>query len=82
MDAPSNPSGWEETLAGGLVSAVAKVGDTVRRSTGPWTPAVHALLRYLKAVGFDGRGREVLSCFRGDVPLRATPEVVTDQALY
>ena len=91
MDAPSNPSGREETLVGGLVSAVAKVGDTVRRSTGPWTPAVHTLLSYLKAVGFDAaprvlgideRGREVLSCFRGDVPLRATPEVVTDQALY
>ena len=70
---------------------MAKVGDTVRRSTGPWTPAVHALLRHLEAGGFDGaprvlgideRGREVLSYVKGNVPLRATPEVVTERALY
>jgi len=35
-----------------------------------------------RVLGIDERGREVLSYFRGAVPLRATPEVVTDQALY
>ena len=53
---------------------VVRVGDTVRRRTGPWTPAVHALLEHLAAVGFDGsprllgiddEGREVLSYVDG-----------------
>jgi hypothetical protein len=46
------------------------IGDTVHRVTGRWTPAVHALLRHLESVGFDGaprvlgfddRGREILT---------------------
>lgn len=32
----------EEILSGGAVNHVTRVGDTVRRPTGPWTPAVHA----------------------------------------
>jgi hypothetical protein len=77
-------------LTGGSISAVAKVGDTVRRSTGPWTPAVHALLRHLEATGFeaaprvhgiDGQGREVLSYVSGVVPGRAAPDVVTERVL-
>src|SRR5918998_4030776 len=72
-------------LTGGHASAVAMVGDTVRRSTGPWTPAVYALLRHLESVGFAGaprvlgkdeRGREPLSLVPGVVPDRASPEVV------
>ena len=52
-----------------------RVGDTVRRATGPWTPAVHALLRHLESVGFDAaprvlgvdeRGREVLTYLEGE----------------
>lgn len=68
----------EEPLRGGNVSAgVVRVGDTVRRPAGPYTPAVHALLAYLHAVGFEGaprplgideRGREVLSFIPGTVP--------------
>ena len=47
-----------------------RIGDTVRRPAGPWTPAVHALLRHLEDVGFEGapralgvdeHGREILS---------------------
>jgi thiamine kinase-like enzyme len=33
--------------------------NTVRRETGPWTPAVHALLRHLEAKGFEGAPRVV-----------------------
>jgi Ser/Thr protein kinase RdoA (MazF antagonist) len=61
----------EIPLAGGNVSdGVVRVGDTVRRPAGPWTPAVHALLSHLHDVGFDGAprplgldelGREVLT---------------------
>jgi hypothetical protein len=56
------------------VTAV-REGDTVRRPAGPWTPAVHALLRHFEAVGFDGaprafgideQGREVLSYVPGE----------------
>lgn len=52
-----------------------RVGDTVRRRTGPWTPAVHALLNHLasrvphvpRVLGFDDRGREVLAYLPGRV---------------
>ena len=33
------------------------VDGTVRRPAGPWTPAVHALLRHFEAVGFAGAPR-------------------------
>ena len=90
MEPLNDPPDREETLTGGFISVVAKVGDTVRRPTGPWTPAVHALLRHLEAAGFDGapralgvdeRGREVLSYIPGEVPDRAAPEAVTKRAL-
>lgn len=68
----------EEPLSGGNATAgVVRVGDTVRRPAGPHTPAVHALLSYLHASGFDGaprplgidqHGREVLSFIPGTVP--------------
>ena len=70
-------AGTEIPLSGGNVSAgVVRVGDTVRRPAGPWTPAVHALLAHLHAAGFEGaprplgtdeRGREVLSYLPGTV---------------
>ena len=60
----------EQVLEGGNTSVVVRVGDTVRRTAGHWTPAVHALLDHLESVGFDAapralgtdeQGREVLS---------------------
>jgi Ser/Thr protein kinase RdoA (MazF antagonist) len=89
MDHDENPSSPEEPLPG-TFSTLAKVGDTVRRSTGPRTPAVHALLRHLEGAGFDGaprvlgvdaRGREVLTFLPGYVPRSASPDVATDRAL-
>ncbi|HWC82590.1 MAG TPA: phosphotransferase [Pseudonocardiaceae bacterium] len=69
------PDEVEVPLAGGNASAgVVRVGDTVRRPSGPWTPAVHALLGHLRSVGFRGaprvlgideRGREVLEFVPG-----------------
>jgi Phosphotransferase enzyme family len=68
----------EEPLPGGnMTGGVVRVGDTVRRPAGPWTPAVHALLDHLRAVGFrgaprahglDDQGREVLDFVPGTVP--------------
>lgn len=63
-----------EPLAGGNVGGAVRIGATVRRPTGLWTPAVHALLRHLDRAGLDGvprplgldaRGREVLSYLPG-----------------
>src|ERR1039457_48578 len=48
----------ETPLSGGnMSSGIVRVGDTVRRPAGPWTPAVHALLSHLHAAGFRGAPR-------------------------
>ena len=68
----------ELPLAGGMGSggAVVRVGGTVRRPVRPHTATVAAFLRHLEAAGFDGaprhlgydeRGREVLTYIEGDV---------------
>jgi 8-oxo-dGTP diphosphatase len=58
----------------GNVGGAVRIGSTVRRPTGPWTPAVHALLAHLHASGLDGvprvlgqdpRYREILSYLPG-----------------
>jgi len=65
----------EERLEGGNIGGAVRVGDTVRRAAGPWTPAVHALLAHLAAkglagaphpLGFDEQGREVLTFLEGE----------------
>ncbi|MCF2525799.1 phosphotransferase [Yinghuangia soli] len=66
--------GHEESLDGGRTGGAVRVGDTVRRTAGPWTSSVHALLAHLAAagfaaaprpLGFDALGREVLSFLPG-----------------
>lgn len=75
----------EEPLSGGGVNQVTRAGATVRRPTGPWTPAVHRLLAHLAAAGFDGaprahgldeRGREVLDFIPGEVAHDPLPDHV------
>jgi hypothetical protein len=44
-------------LEGGNLTSVRRIGDTVRRSTGPWSVAVHGLLRHLEVAGFTGAPR-------------------------
>ena len=64
----------DEIALGGNMSAAVRIGSTVRRRSGYWTPAVHALLEFLARHGFeaprplgtDERGREVLSYIEGD----------------
>jgi hypothetical protein len=89
MDYDESSSPPEEPLPGSF-STLTKIGNTVRRSAGPWTPAVHALLRHLERAGFDGaprvlgvdpQGREVLTHIPGEMPRSASPEVATDRAL-
>src|SRR6478735_8144683 len=66
----------EIPLPGGNVGGAVRVGDTVRRPTGPWTPAVHELLDFLAAaglpriprvLGIDDRDREILTFLPGRV---------------
>ena len=73
---PGQNDGVEEALLGGNLSASVKIGDTVHRRAGPWTPAVHALLAHLHRVGFaavpkplgmDEQGRAVQSFLPGEV---------------
>ena len=80
----------EEPFIGGNMNDATRVGDTVRRRAGPWTPAVHALLRFLEGVGFeaprargmDGKGREILEYIDGDAHTgwpNPAPDWVTDE---
>jgi len=89
---PYSRSVDEERLTGGNTHAeVMRVGNTVRRPIGSWTPAVHTLLEHLASVGYDGapnllgldeQGREILSFVPGTV---VWPDhfslVQTDEAL-
>lgn len=72
----------------GQAGGVDKVGRTVRRPTGPWTPAVHEFLAFLASSGLRGvpevlgveGDREVLSYVSGrGVPV--DKEVVLDEVL-
>ena len=65
----------EIPLSGGTLTPVVRVGDTVRRGVGEWTPAVHDLLRHVRArgfdlapepIGFDEQGREMLRFIAGE----------------
>jgi Phosphotransferase enzyme family len=80
----------EETLEGGFVSTVVRVGDTVRRS--PASPYVRRLLTFLaeqgwagapRLLGTDERGRDVLTYLSGEVPWQPDRRaaVRTDAAL-
>ncbi|RKT02434.1 hypothetical protein BX286_0335 [Streptomyces sp. 3211.6] len=66
----------------GSVTTVRRVGETIRRPAGPWTPAVQALLAHLESAGFtraprapgtDGGDGETLCTAYG-----AHPEAVLD----
>ncbi|WP_238569716.1 hypothetical protein [Thermobifida fusca] len=70
-----------EVFRGG-VNQVVRVGAVVLRPTGPWTPAVHALLRHVAAAGFSGaprvhgvddQGREILDFVAGAVATDPVP---------
>ena len=81
--------GHEEVLAGGNMTAVVRVGDTVRRAAGPWTPTIHAFMRHLRASGFervpeplgiDHRGREIISFLPGTPATYPLPEFAWSDA--
>ena len=83
----------EERLPGGNAGGAVLLDGTVRRATGPWSPAVHDLLRHLEQRGFagaprvlglDDQHREILSYLQGETIGTARPWPVwvhTDDAL-
>lgn len=87
------PDELEVPLPGGLTNAglVVRKGATVRRPMRATSPATHALLRHLEAVGFEGaprflrvdkRGREVHSYIPGEAAIAPLPAwAVTDEAM-
>lgn len=79
----------EEKLQGGNTTAVTRVGDTVRRAGGPWSPTIHALLRHVRAhgvswvpvpLGFTDDGREILSHLPGVAAQDPMPDWVWSDA--
>ena len=79
----------EQALAGGNVSTVVRVGDTVRRTAGPWTSTVHRVLMHARAngvswvpqpLGLDELGREILSFIPGEVP-HEMPDWIWDESV-
>ena len=79
-------SDGEPSVAGSVL-----IDGQVHRRTGPWTPAVQALLRHLEATGFTGaprvvgsddQGREILTWVEGEAPVLPWPAwMQTDEAL-
>jgi hypothetical protein len=73
------------TELGGGINRVVRIGTTIRRPVGPWSSAVHELLRHLQSVNFTGaprflgideKGREILSNVVGRTPWPASTELV------
>ncbi|GAA4706971.1 Ser/Thr protein kinase RdoA involved in Cpx stress response, MazF antagonist [Promicromonospora umidemergens] len=73
----------EHELTVGNTTAVVRIGDTVHREAGPWTPTVQGLLAHLRArgltevpepLGLDEQGRETVSYLPGDVPGWPAPD--------
>ena len=69
-------------LVGGHTAPVFRVGDTVRRVAGPWTPAVASFMTGLRRAGvdvvpahfgLDEDGREVVAWVDGEVPAYPLP---------
>jgi aminoglycoside phosphotransferase len=65
----------EVSLPGGNTTGAVLIDNVIHKRASPWTPTVHALLRYLqdagfdgapRALGFDDHGREMLSYLPGE----------------
>lgn len=80
-----HPRSLEDGQIGrGSVNTVQRQGDVIVRPTGPWSPAIHDLLKHLARVGFpyaprlvgvdlDGK-KEYLTYIHGEVAMRPWPD--------
>lgn len=80
----------EQPLSSYKERPIVRIGNTVHRPTGWWTPAVHKLLKYLEKVdfkysprvfGFDEQGREILSFIEGESGKDGWTRIITDEGL-
>lgn len=80
----------EQVLAGGNMGGAVRVGATVRRGAGAWSPTIQRLLRHLRQCGLDwvpeplGRdaaGRDSVSYLPGDVPQYPLPDWVWTESV-
>ena len=80
----------EENLNSTEKHPVVRLGDTVHRPVGWWTPAVHELLNYLERVGFkysprvlgfDKQGREILTYIKGESGKDGWEKIISDTGL-
>jgi hypothetical protein len=78
MEKGGNAEG-ETPLSGGFVTEPVKVGDTVKRAIGPWSPAAHALLEHLESAGYNAAGRGSPLGLRAVV--RVVPGLLAERAL-
>lgn len=71
-------------------TAPVRTGDAVRRSGGPWTGTVHALLHHIRAhgvscvpepLGRDAAGRDIVTFLEGTVPAYPMPDWVWEDAV-
>lgn len=76
-------AGAEKLLSGGNMGGAVRVGETVRRTAGAWTPTVQRLLAHLgkqglawvpEPLGRDDQGRDRLSFLPGVVPQYPLPD--------
>ncbi|MDG4781404.1 aminoglycoside phosphotransferase family protein [Micromonospora sp. WMMD961] len=87
----------EEVLPGGNMGGATRVGATVRRPAGAWSPTIQRLLRHLRErgvtwvpqpLGSDEHGRDVVSYLPGIVPQYPLPDwiwredVLTEAGVY
>lgn len=79
----NSSSDLEIPLQGGDTTPVVRVGSTVRRRAGPWTPTIQALLAHVqnhgfrdapKPLGFDEQGREIVSFLEGKAAQYPLPD--------
>jgi hypothetical protein len=89
MDSPETAGSHkeEEVLSGGNMGGAVRVGETVRRPAGAWTPTIQRFLGHLgkqglawvpKPLGRDDRGRDRLSFLPGAVPQYPLPDWIWD----
>lgn len=80
---PSGAGEIEVPLTGGNMGGALRIGDSVRRPAGAWTPTIQRLLGYLhergldwvpQPLGCDEHGRDILTYLPGVVPTYPMPE--------
>lgn len=81
----------EEVLAGGNMGGAVRVGASVRRSAGAWSPTIQRLLVHLRhhgltwvpePLGRDVDGRDSVSYLPGEVPQYPLPDWIWSESVF